>query len=74
MISHTACFLGALQLMASKAGKKQLGDEAKVHAKVFLGHPEDKEVEGLGLRVEVGVEGVDDDEVIAAAHKVSLRP
>ena len=55
---------------------KGLGDDAnlKVHTKVFLGHPEDKEVEGLGIRVEISVEGVDDDEIIAAAHKASLRP
>ena len=60
--------------MAAKAGKKGLGDDAKVHMKVFLGNPEDKEVEGLGICVKIGVEGVDDDAVIAAAHKASLRP
>lgn len=38
-----ACFLGALQLCASKAGKPHVADDAKVHANVYLGRPEPKE-------------------------------
>lgn len=38
-----ACFLGALQLCASKAGKPHAADDAKVHANVYLGRPEPKE-------------------------------
>ena len=67
-----ACFLGSLQLMAARAGKKELGEKAKVHAKVFLGHPENPDIEGLGLRVELGVEGIEDDDIIAAAHEASV--
>ena len=69
-----ACFLGSLQLMAARAGKKELGEKAKVHAKVFLGHPENPDIEGFGLRVELGVEGIEDDDIIAAAHEASLAP
>ncbi len=66
-----ACFLGALQLQASRAGKKEAAEVAKVSAKVFLGHPEDANVDGFGIRVEIIVENFDDDAVIAAAHEVS---
>lgn len=47
---------------------------AKVNASVFLGHPEDPEVDGFGLRVELTVEGCDDDSIISAAHEVSISP
>ncbi|KZT64589.1 OsmC-like protein [Daedalea quercina L-15889] len=67
-MAYASCFLGSLQLMAARAGQKELSERAKIHAKVFLGHPEDASLEGLGLRIEVGVEGVDDDEIISAAH------
>ncbi|KAH9839241.1 OsmC-like protein [Rhodofomes roseus] len=67
-MGYATCFLGSLQLMAARAGKKELAEKAKVHTKVFLGHPENPDLEGLGLRVEVGVEGIDDDDIIAAAH------
>jgi organic hydroperoxide reductase OsmC/OhrA len=65
-----ACFLGALQLVGSRAGKKELVDNAKVHATVFLGHPTDPNLEGFGLRVEITVEGCEDDTLIQAAHEV----
>lgn len=58
--------------MAARAGKKEIAEKAKVHSKVFLGHPEDPDVEGFGLRVELCVEGIEDDDIIAAAHNVSL--
>ncbi|KAH9935737.1 OsmC/Ohr family [Fomitopsis serialis] len=67
-MGYATCFLGSLQLMAARAGKKELSETAKVHTKVFLGHPENPDLEGFGLRVEVGVEGIDDDDIIAAAH------
>lgn len=58
--------------MAARAGKKELGEKAKVHSKVYLGHPKDPNLEGFGLRVELSVEGIEDDDIIAAAHNVSL--
>lgn len=67
-----ACFLGALQLQAARAGKMELGEAAKVHASVFLGHPEDPDMDGFGLRVELTVEGCDDDALIQAAHEVGV--
>ncbi|KZT63873.1 OsmC-like protein [Daedalea quercina L-15889] len=67
-MGYASCFLGSLQLMAARAGKKELGEKAKVHTKVFLGHPENPDTEGFGLRVEICVEGIDDDNIIAAAH------
>ena len=65
-----ACFLGALQLIGSRAGKKEIVENAKVNATVFLGHPTDPNLEGFGLRVEITVEGCDDDALIQAAHEV----
>ena len=43
-----------------------------MHTKVYLGHPTDRE--GFGLKVDINVEGVEDDAIIAAAHDVSLLP
>lgn len=68
--SSKACFLGALQLAASRAGQPELTETAKVNASVFLGHPKDPHIDGFGLRVELTVEGCDDDAVISAAHDV----
>ena len=69
----TACFLGALQLQASRAGKKEAAEVAKVSAKVFLGHPEDPSIDGFGIRVEIIVEDFDDDAIIQAAHEVCSK-
>lgn len=69
-----ACFLGALQLVASRAGKKNLAENAKVNTSVFLGHPTDPNLEGFGLRVEITVEGCEDDALIQAAHEVCPAP
>lgn len=66
-----ACFLGALQLVGARAGKKEIVDKAKVHATVFLGHPTDPNLEGFGLKVELHIEGCNDDALIQAAHEVS---
>ncbi|ETW80665.1 hypothetical protein HETIRDRAFT_459374 [Heterobasidion irregulare TC 32-1] len=67
-MGYSSCFIGAIQLAASRAGKKEVGDRAKVHAKVYLGHPTDRE--GFGLKVDINVEGVEDDAIIAAAHDI----
>ncbi|CCL98673.1 uncharacterized protein FIBRA_00675 [Fibroporia radiculosa] len=68
-MGYASCFLGSLQLMAARANKKHIAENAKVHTNVFLGHPEDPNIEGFGLRVDVTIEGCDDDEVINAAHE-----
>ncbi|EMD33577.1 hypothetical protein CERSUDRAFT_98143 [Gelatoporia subvermispora B] len=68
-MGYSGCFLGALQLAAARAGKMELAENAKVHATVFLGHPTDPDMDGFGLRVEIAVEGCDDDAIISAAHE-----
>jgi len=68
-MGYSGCFLGALQLAAARAGKKEAAQNAKIHATVFLGHPTDPNLDGFGLRVEIAVEGCDDDAIIAAAHE-----
>ncbi|RDX42713.1 OsmC-domain-containing protein [Lentinus brumalis] len=68
-MGYSSCFLGALQLAAARANKKELAENAKVTAKVFLGHPEDPDLDGFGLRVELDVEGCSDDAIIAQAHE-----
>lgn len=60
--------------MAARAGKKDIAQNAKIHTHVFLGHPKDPDMEGFGLRVELTVEGCDDDAIIASAHDVSPPP
>ena len=64
-----ACFLGALQLAAARANKKEVAEEAKVVASVFIGHPR-ASPDGFGLRAEISVFGCDDDGVISDAHEV----
>ncbi|OBZ70597.1 hypothetical protein A0H81_09155 [Grifola frondosa] len=71
-MGYSSCFLGALQLAASRANKKELAENAKVSASVFLGHPSDPSLDGFGLRVDITVEGCNDDQIIAAAHEVSV--
>ncbi|KAI0683281.1 OsmC-domain-containing protein [Cerioporus squamosus] len=68
-MGYSSCFLGALQLAAARANKKELAENAKVTANVFLGHPENPDLDGFGLRVELNVEGCPDDAIIAEAHE-----
>ena len=68
-MGYASCFLGALQLAAARANKKELAEDAKVAVNVFLGHPQNPDIDGFGLRVEVNVEGCPDDAVIAEAHE-----
>lgn len=67
---HAACFLGALQMMAGKTGKKDAVKNAVIHASVHLGEAE--ELGGFGLAVDIKVEGVEDEELIRAGHDVRL--
>ena len=72
-MGYASCFLGALQLVAARANKKELAENAKVTANVFLGHPTEPDLEGFGLRAEITVEGCPDDVIIAEAHEVSVE-
>lgn len=65
-----ACFLGALQFVAGKAGKKEAAAKAKIHSSVVLGHA--AEMEGFALKVNIKVEGIEDESLIKAAHEVNL--
>jgi len=66
-MGYAACFLGALQMMARKTGKKHAAENAVVHTEVHLGEP--NAIGGFGLAVDIKVEGVDDDALIQAGHE-----
>ncbi|KAL5528366.1 hypothetical protein ACEPAF_7502 [Sanghuangporus sanghuang] len=66
-MGYASCFLGALQLVAAKAGKKEAAAKAKIHTAVHLGVPEG--MEGFGVNVDIKVQGVDDEALIQAAHE-----
>jgi organic hydroperoxide reductase OsmC/OhrA len=66
---YIGCFLGAVQFQARQLGKDDQGKKAVVHAQVHIGPAEDRP--GLGLAVDLTVEGVD-EELLQAAHQVSL--
>jgi organic hydroperoxide reductase OsmC/OhrA len=63
-----ACFLGALQFVARKSGNKDAAANAKIHSSVALGRA--AEMGGFGLKVDLKIEGVDDANLIQAAHEV----
>ncbi|TFK44125.1 organic hydroperoxide resistance protein [Crucibulum laeve] len=65
-MGYASCLLGAIQLVANKAGKKEMAKKAVVHASVHIGEPTD--MPGFGLAVDLKVEGVD-DEVLKAGHE-----
>lgn len=65
----SACFLGALQFVAGNAGKKEAAAKAKIHSSVVLGPA--VEMEGFALKVDLKVEGIEDESLIKAAHEVS---
>lgn len=66
----TACFLGAIQLAATRAGKKEVGERAVVHADVSIGPPTDRP--GFGLKVMLRIEGVEDQAILDSAHEVGF--
>ena len=53
--------------MAKRLGKDEMGKKAVVHASVHIGEPD--QFQGLGLAVDIKVEGVD-EEVLKAGHEV----
>ena len=69
LTAFSACFLGALQFVAGKAGNKSAAN-AKIHSSVTLGHS--AELDGFALKVDLKVEGVEDEALIKAAHEVVL--
>jgi len=66
-MGYAACFLGALQMMAGKAGKKDAVKNAMIHTQVHLGEP--KDIGGFGIAVDIKVEGVEDEALIQAGHE-----
>jgi hypothetical protein len=63
-----ACFLSAIQIVATKAGKKEVGDRAVVHADVSIGRT--KNIPGLDLGIVLRIEGVEDQAILDVAHEV----
>ena len=61
--------MGAIQVAANKSRKKEVGERAVVHADVSIGLTQD--VPGLGLKVVLRIEGVEDQAILDAAHGVS---
>lgn len=68
-LSGLACFLGAIQAMAKRLGKEEMGKKAVVHTSVHIGTPDN--LPGFGLAVDIKVEGVD-EELLKAGHEVCL--
>jgi hypothetical protein len=64
-----ACFLEAIQAMAKRMGKEEMGEKAVVHSSVHIGTVNN--MEGFGLAVDIKVEGID-EELLKAADKVCL--
>ena len=65
-----ACFLGALQLIASRTGAREAAQNAKIHTDVHIGPSSG--VEGFALCVDIKVEGVEDEKLIQTAHEVMV--
>ena len=66
-MGYASCFLGAMQMMASKTGKVDAAKNAIIHASVHLGRA--AEMDGFALAVDIKVENVDDEELIKAGHE-----
>ncbi|KAG1900503.1 OsmC/Ohr family [Suillus fuscotomentosus] len=66
-MGYASCFLGALQMMAGKTGKRDAARHAVIHTTVHLGEAEG--LGGFGLAVDIKVEGVEDEELIKAGHE-----
>jgi hypothetical protein len=60
--------LASIQVAATRAGKKEVGERAVVNADVSIGRT--KEVPGLGIQVVLRIEGVEDQAILDAAHEV----
>ena len=60
--------MASIQVAATRAGKKEVGERAVVNADVSIGRT--KEVPGLGIQVVLRIEGVEDQAILDAAHEV----
>ncbi|PPQ92972.1 hypothetical protein CVT25_000173 [Psilocybe cyanescens] len=65
-MGYSACFLGAVQLLAKKQGKEEMAKSAQVLANVSLGDSAEKP--GFGLTVDIQVSGID-EALAQAAHE-----
>lgn len=64
--------MGAIQLMGRQIGKTEMAKNAVVRANVTIG--EAKETSGFAIKVDIKVEGID-EELLQAGHGVrSLHP
>ena len=61
--------MSAIQIAADKAGKKEVGERAVMHADVSIGGT--KNIPGMGLKTVLRIEGVEDQAILDAAHEVS---
>lgn len=68
------CFLDSLQQAATKFDRKHLVEDAKVHASVYISQPADSDLEGHTLQVRLGIDGLEDDEIIGIAQDVCSIP
>ncbi len=66
-----ACFLGLVQVAAGKAGKREFGARAVVHADVSPGRP--KDVPEFGLKVVIRVEGVEDQAILMLHTRLVIQ-
>jgi len=66
-MGYASCFLGALQFVAGKVGKREAAANAKIHSSVVLGPA--AEMDGFALKVDLKVEGIEDEALIKAAHE-----
>ncbi|KZV70720.1 OsmC-like protein [Peniophora sp. CONT] len=67
-MGYAACLLTAIQLAAGRLGKTHAASKAAVYADVNIGDA--KEHGDYGLSVDIRVEGIEDQEVIDAGHKL----
>ncbi|EIM83447.1 uncharacterized protein STEHIDRAFT_62939, partial [Stereum hirsutum FP-91666 SS1] len=68
-MAYSSCFLESLQNSLCRQGKGDAAPDVKVHTSVYMGHYTDSPQ--LGLKVHVTIEGVEDDDAIIEAQKVS---
>ncbi|KIK98466.1 hypothetical protein PAXRUDRAFT_678809 [Paxillus rubicundulus Ve08.2h10] len=65
-MGYASCFLGALQMVAGQAGRKDAVKDAVIHTSVHLG---EATLGGFGIAVDIKVEGVEDEELVKAGHE-----
>jgi len=66
-MGYSGCLLGAIQAVAKGQGKSEMAKNAVVRASVHIGPA--AELGGLGLAVDIKVEGID-EELLKAGHEL----